>query len=171
MSGKLSDKDIAFLWGIIENGGEANVGEIREVTEDDPAVPELDNSAINYRCRRLGQDGTSTVAGKGYVETRPGGVKEDGRPAPKVVKLVDESIEQEVRARVEDRTGSVGQFGTVEDAFSHLLEQVGDLDASVEEQERTVEQLTDEFRTTIGAIREVILDEHGVDIADSLNER
>lgn len=170
MSGKLSNKDIAFLWGIVKHGGEANVGEIREETKENSAVPELDNSAVNYRCRRLGQEGTSTVSGKGFVEVRPGGVQENGQPAPKVVKLVDESIESEVRAQVENRSVSVDSFDNIEEAFRHFLEQVDEVEAKVSEQDETIEKLTEEFKGSLGAIRQVLLDEHGVDIADGVDE-
>lgn len=170
MSGKFSDKDIAFLWAVIENGGKSNVSEINDVTEENPAVATLDNPAINYRCRRLGFEGTKTVDGLGIVKVSPGGYEENGQHAPKVVELVDESVVDEVMTRVENGEAAVGQFDTVEEAFSHLLEQVGDIDASVKEQERKFEALADEFNPLMKRIQEVIKEEHGVDIGEAMRE-
>lgn len=171
MSKQISDKDAAFLKALIENDGEASVGQIREYTEENADVVELGNSGINYRCRRLGQDGTNSVDGKGYVEVRPGGLDEDGRPNPKLVEVVDtDTVKSLIAVWEDDNAASVGNFESVEEAFVHLLDDVEDLKEQSRQREQTIQQLTREFRLSVGELREVVLDEHGVDIADAAED-
>lgn len=147
----LKAKDYAFLKLLVEEDDhQLTTREMREKSEQNKNLVDLSNDEINYRIASLG-NGNSNVSGKGFVREKK---QKSYGSEPKTV-ILKEEREGEVKRILEEYNPSIdtSEFGSVQDAVNHLIEQIDELkDTSttnaedVEELQSAVEELNNTLK-------------------------
>lgn len=168
-------KDLAFLTALKDLGWEATSEEIRVRTETDPEIVTLNNAHISHRRnKRFQGEQNSKPLNDCLVVEAPVAAK-NGESPPKLVRVKED--QREDVARFIEEADSTGMFASHEEAFEDLMTTLNEQKASIDgvesridTQEQTVEQLTEDFATAMVRIRAIILEQHGIDIRDAIDE-
>jgi uncharacterized coiled-coil protein SlyX len=178
MDSTAKQKDLAFLKALKDLGFEATSKEIRLRTESDAEIVNLDNGHISHRRnKRFRGDQNSKPLNNCLFTEEP--QSQSGRKSEPMVIRVKEDQREDVARFIEESLadGTVGMFGSPEEAFEDLMTTIDEQKASIDElesridaQEQTVEQLTEDFATAIARIRAVMIEQHSIDIRDTIDE-
>ena len=171
-----TQKDLAFLTALKDLGWEATSEEIRVRTETNPDIVALSNAHISHRRNKRFRGKQNNKPLNDCLVVKAPDQPTNGESPPKVVR-VREDQREDVARFIEDADATDGMFASHEEAFEDLLTTVDEqkafideLEERIDEQERTTEQLTAEFAAAMKCVREVVIDEHGIDVRNAINE-
>lgn len=168
-------KDLAFLTALKDLDWEATSEEIRVRTETNPDIVALNNAHISHRRNKRFRGAQNSKPLNDCLVVEAPVEATNGESPPKLVR-VKEDQREDVAQFIEGADASVGMFGSHEEAFEDLLTTVDEqkaaideLEGRIEEQVQMTEQLTAEFSMAMKRVREVVLDEHGIDIREAID--